>query len=161
MVAMDLVWKYGDATGRPEWKGLTWGMLPLHASSLCACTYHAFYNAPELSLMVAAQAFLTFVGNATLLAGAARIAQRYAELPPAELQAALPAAVSESDAAFLATTALSSVALAAAIKWGELALDAPFQPSLPLAFGIVAAGTAATAAVFAARSVAEVSPQPR
>ncbi len=52
VIAMDLVWKYGDATGRPEWKGLTWGMLPLHGSSLCACTYHFFYNPPALNLLV-------------------------------------------------------------------------------------------------------------
>jgi hypothetical protein len=29
--AMGLVWKYAEATKNPTWKGLTWGMLPLHA----------------------------------------------------------------------------------------------------------------------------------
>jgi hypothetical protein len=148
---MDSVWRYGDATGRHEWKGLTWGMLPLHASSLCACTYHVFYNAPSLSLMVAAQAALTCFGNATLCIGAWRVASRYADLPPAELTQVL----SDSDAAFLAKTAVGSLALAAAIKYGSLLIDAPFEPSLPLALSIVALGTAATAGVFAARSAAE------
>lgn len=32
------------------WRALVWGMLPLHASSLTACTYHFFYNAPSLAV---------------------------------------------------------------------------------------------------------------
>ena len=44
LFAMQLVWKYADVTGNEKWKGLTWGMLPLHASGLAACTYHFFYN---------------------------------------------------------------------------------------------------------------------
>jgi hypothetical protein len=48
LVAMDLVWTFGERTGRNAWKGLAWGMLPLHASSLCAVTYHLFYNPPQL-----------------------------------------------------------------------------------------------------------------
>ena len=32
LIAMELVWRYGDATGRPAWKGMSWGMLPLHTS---------------------------------------------------------------------------------------------------------------------------------
>ena len=27
LIAMGLVWTYGDVTGRPVWKGLTWGMV--------------------------------------------------------------------------------------------------------------------------------------
>ena len=30
--AAGLVWDYAEATGNERWKGLTWGMLPLHAS---------------------------------------------------------------------------------------------------------------------------------
>ena len=33
-----------QVTGNEKWKGLTWGMLPLHASGLAACTYHFFFN---------------------------------------------------------------------------------------------------------------------
>jgi len=38
LFAMNLVWNYSKATGNETWKGLTWGMLPLHASGICACT---------------------------------------------------------------------------------------------------------------------------
>lgn len=157
---MDLVWRFGDATDRPEWKGLTFGMLPLHMSSLCACTYHLFYNAPQLSALVALQAGLTCFGNATLLAAAWRIAARYGDLPPAQLRSQLPA-VTESDAVFVAKAALGSAALAAGIKYGSLGIDALFEPSLPLALAIICSGTAATAAVFLARGAAEGVPQER
>jgi hypothetical protein len=40
---------------------------------MCACTWHFFYNAPELDLLVALQAFLTVVGNFTLWLAAYRI----------------------------------------------------------------------------------------
>ena len=155
VAAMDLVWRFGDATERPAWRELTWGMLPLHGSSLCACTYHLFYNAPSLNALVALQAGLTCVGNVTLLAAAWRIASQYADLPPAELRAGLPA-LTDSDAAFLAKTAALSVALAAAIKYGSLWLDLPFEPSLPLALAIVACGTVMTGAVFATRGAQRV-----
>ena len=149
---MDLVWRFGDASGRPEWKGLTWGMLPLHASSLCACTYHLFYNSPALNSLVALQAGLTCVGNVTLCAAAAWLAARYADAsPPPLAPAAAAAAVTDTDASFLATAAAGSVAAAAALKYGSLGVDALFDPSLPAALAIIAAGTAATAAAFAAR----------
>lgn len=150
---MDLVWRFGEASGRPEWKGLTWAMLPLHASSLCACTFHLFYNAPALNALVALQAGLTLFGNATLCAAAARLAARYADAaPPALAPAAAAAAVRDSDAAFALKASAGSVALAAAVKYGSLGVDTLFDPSLPLALLIVTGGTAATAAAFAARS---------
>lgn len=149
---MDLVWRYGDASGRPEWKGLTWGMLPLHASSLCACTFHLFYNAPDLSPLVALQAGLTCFGNVTLCAAAARLAARYADgAAPVLAPAAAATVVRDSDAAFLAKATAGSFAAAAALKYGSLGADALFDPSLPLALAIIAGGTAATAAAFAAR----------
>lgn len=45
LVAMGLAWRYAEAANRPEWRGVTWGMLPLHTSGIVACTYHLFYNA--------------------------------------------------------------------------------------------------------------------
>jgi hypothetical protein len=30
LFAMNLVWQYAETTGNEKWKGLTWGMLPLH-----------------------------------------------------------------------------------------------------------------------------------
>ncbi|GMH32714.1 hypothetical protein BSKO_00548 [Bryopsis sp. KO-2023] len=72
-VAMGLVWQYAEVSNKPEWKGLTWGMVPLFAGALTACTWHFFYNSPDLEFLVAMQAFLTFVGNATCWLAAYRI----------------------------------------------------------------------------------------
>ena len=44
--------------------------LPALGGALCACTFHFFYNPPELYPIVAVQAGLTLVGNVTLAAGA-------------------------------------------------------------------------------------------
>lgn len=74
LVAMGLVWRYADATGRPEWKGVTWGMLPLHTSGIIACTYHLFYNAEALSWCVVLQAGMTCLGNTTLALACLRLA---------------------------------------------------------------------------------------
>lgn len=45
----------GNAAGQPQWKGLTWGMMPLLAGAMCACTHHFFYNDPKLDSLVALQ----------------------------------------------------------------------------------------------------------
>jgi len=47
---MSLVWRWSTVAGNEKWKGLTWGMLPLHASGVAACTYHFFYNDPSLQV---------------------------------------------------------------------------------------------------------------
>lgn len=60
-------------TGNERWKGMTWGMVPLFTGALTACTYHFFYNASELDFLVAIQAALTWIGNATLWIAAYRI----------------------------------------------------------------------------------------
>lgn len=73
MVAMALVWQYGDKPGCQAWKGLSWGMVPLLGGALCACTWHFFYNAESLEILVAVQAALTLVGNFTMLVAAFRI----------------------------------------------------------------------------------------
>jgi hypothetical protein len=74
LVAMGLAWRYADATSRPEWKGVTWGMLPLHTSGIIACTYHLFYNAEALWWCVALQAGMTCLGNTTLAWACLRLA---------------------------------------------------------------------------------------
>ena len=38
LFAMGLVWQFAAASNNPKWKGLVWGMLPLHASGVAACT---------------------------------------------------------------------------------------------------------------------------
>ena len=70
LVAMGLVWSYAETSGNKGWRALTWGMLPLHASGVCACAQHFFFNAADLEWLVAAQGALTFFGNAGMCAAA-------------------------------------------------------------------------------------------
>ncbi|CAO2827166.1 unnamed protein product [Amaranthus hypochondriacus] len=73
VIAMTLVWQYGDKPGNESWKGLSWGMVPLLGGAMCACTWHFFYNAESLEVLVALQAALTVLGNATMCIAAFRI----------------------------------------------------------------------------------------
>ncbi|CAI0476709.1 unnamed protein product [Linum tenue] len=73
VTAMALVWQYGEKSGFETWKGLSWGMVPLLGGALCACTWHFFYNAESLEVLVALQAALTVIGNATMAIAAFRI----------------------------------------------------------------------------------------
>jgi len=73
LAGMGLFWRYGEVSGNARWKGMTWGMLPCLGSAMCACTWHFFYNAPELEFLVTLQAGLTVLGNLTLWAAAYRI----------------------------------------------------------------------------------------
>lgn len=73
LVAMGFAWRWADVSGNQKWKGLTWGLLPLHSSGITACTYHLFYN--QIPILVPLQAFLTCVGNTTAAYAAFRIAR--------------------------------------------------------------------------------------
>lgn len=73
IIAMALVWQYGEKSGCEAWKGLSWGMVPLLGGALCACTWHFFYNSESLQVLVALQAALTVVGNGTMCIAAYRI----------------------------------------------------------------------------------------
>ena len=75
LVAMGLVWEYAEVTGNRGWRTLTWGMLPLHASGVCACAQHFFFNAADLEWLVTAQGALTMAGNAGMCYAAGRIAE--------------------------------------------------------------------------------------
>ena len=75
LIAMNLVWHYGEVIGNEAWKGLSWGMLPLHASSICAVTHHFFFNSQDLLFLVTLQGFLTLFGNTTCMIAAYRIAK--------------------------------------------------------------------------------------
>ncbi|GAX23799.1 hypothetical protein FisN_12Hh381 [Fistulifera solaris] len=72
LVAMGFCWKWSSIVKNPRWKGLTWGLLPLHSSGITACTYHLFYN--QIPFLVPLQALLTCVGNTTAAYAAFRIA---------------------------------------------------------------------------------------
>lgn len=73
ITAMVLVWQYGEKSGNESWKGLSWGMVPLLGGAFCACTWHFFYNSEALEVLVALQAALTVIGNATMCFAAFRI----------------------------------------------------------------------------------------
>jgi Protein of unknown function (DUF2499)/Protein of unknown function (DUF3593) len=176
--AMSLVWDYAETTRNPKWKGLTWGMLPLHASGICACTYHFFYNPSSLQFLVTSQAGLTLLGNITLMIAAFRIAASNGwtlnELNPlprpptspiglvADGIAAMPLEVRNpqdmnlDDSAILATKLLAvTFALSYAVKYGELGIDLPFSPNPIIATSIVVAVPAITAYNFYRKSQIE------
>lgn len=168
---MGLVWTYARITDNPKWRGLTWGMLPLHTSGICACTYHFFYNAPPLNALVTVQAALTCFGNATLALAAYRIYRASAEtsIPqPASAPATAPADSSlvgfedlgdrlsaDSNATFFGKVFLLSALASAGIKWGSLGFDAPFQHSTALASAFILVPTALNMLKWAVRSRTE------
>eukprot|EP00879_Flechtneria_rotunda_P008560 GHRR01008970.1.p1 GENE.GHRR01008970.1~~GHRR01008970.1.p1 ORF type:complete len:188 (+),score=52.05 GHRR01008970.1:76-639(+) len=73
IAAMALMWRYAEVSGNPRWKGMTWGMMPALGSAMAACTWHFFYNSPDLDFLVSLQALLTVVGNFTCWIAAYRI----------------------------------------------------------------------------------------
>ncbi len=73
LVAMGFCWRWAEVSGNPRWKGLTWGLIPLHTSGITACTYHLLYN--SIPVLVPMQAALTFLGNTTAMFAAYRIAR--------------------------------------------------------------------------------------
>lgn len=146
LVAMGLVWRYADVSGNQRWKGLTWGMLPLHTSGICACTYHLFYNAPSLNVLVALQAFLTCFGNITMAAAAFRIFKGGATAQSSAAGGSVPlvgfedlgeSLESDSNTAFLTKVFVLSAIGSAAVKWGSLYIDQPFEPSLAVALALI------------------------
>ena len=40
LLAMQYIFEHADVSDNPRWKGMAWGMLPSHASGICACTFH-------------------------------------------------------------------------------------------------------------------------
>ncbi|KAJ8443805.1 hypothetical protein Cgig2_017286 [Carnegiea gigantea] len=60
---------------RRERKEKKWeqGQVPALGGAMCACTWHFFYNAESLEVLVALQAALTVFGNATMCIAAFRI----------------------------------------------------------------------------------------
>ena len=74
LVAMGLAWRYAEAINEPKWRGITWGMLPLHTSGIVACTYHLFYNSEVITWCVPLQAGMTCLGNTTLALACLRLA---------------------------------------------------------------------------------------
>ncbi len=70
VVAIWLIWRYGEVTGDRTWFALSYSMLPSLVSAMCACTWHFFENTPNLEWLVTLQAAMTVLGNSTFcLAG--------------------------------------------------------------------------------------------
>jgi len=145
LFAMSLIWDFAETTGNEKWKGLTWGMLPLHASGIAACTYHFFYNPSSLQFLVSTQAGLTLLGNITVAIAAYRIAVSngwtLSELNPfpksntspeglvIDEAAAVPLKITEakeSTAILAAKLTALTLATSYAVKYGELGIDLPF-----------------------------------
>lgn len=183
LVAMGLIWQYADFSGNPRWRGLTWGMLPLHTSGICACTFHLFYNAPSLNLLVAIQAALTCFGNGTMAYAAYRISKfdkRDASIEDSA-EAVLPADANlrnkqnvaapslvgfedlasglgnDSNVLFLGKLLALSAVGSVAVKYGELYVDGVFQPAPAAALAIIIVPSVLNIAKWAVRSKAPES----
>ena len=151
LVAMGYVWQFSEVCQNPKWKGLTWGMLPLHTSSICACTYHLFYNPPALNSLVALQAFLTCVGNGTMALAAYRISMSNTDDTvdtqssfnanfdslASKIRINLEKEVEDPNATFFFKLFSFSALISIGMKWGSLFVDFPFEPSLSLALAII------------------------
>jgi len=154
-------------TGNEKWKGLTWGMIPLHASGVAACTYHFFYNAPSLQFVVELQAFLTLVGNCSLAFAAYRIAESngwsLAELNPlpqsntsprglkVEMAAAVPLdtyEAEETNAQLAIKLAVLTFIPAYLVKYGELGVNFPLNANPLLASAMIFTPPALVAASY-------------
>ncbi|GAB5363664.1 hypothetical protein AAMO2058_000903300 [Amorphochlora amoebiformis] len=77
VVAMRLIWGLADRTGNEEWKQLTWAMVPLHTSAVCAVTYHVFFNDKSLALLQTIQASTTLFGNGLMMYASYKIAKSF------------------------------------------------------------------------------------
>lgn len=171
---MNIIWNYSKTTGNETWKGLTWGMLPLHASGIAACTYHFLYNTSSLQFLVTTQAGLTCLGNITLAIAAYRIAVSngwtLSELNPlpksstspkgiiVEENAALPLQLEpakESEAVLAAKLATLTFVSAYIVKYGSLGIELPFTPNGLAATAIVLGIPAITAANFYNKGLVE------
>eukprot|EP00600_Ochromonadales_sp_CCMP1393_P007030 CAMPEP_0174961070 /NCGR_PEP_ID=MMETSP0004_2-20121128/4041_1 /TAXON_ID=420556 /ORGANISM="Ochromonas sp., Strain CCMP1393" /LENGTH=361 /DNA_ID=CAMNT_0016209485 /DNA_START=54 /DNA_END=1139 /DNA_ORIENTATION=- len=166
LVAMKLIWEHAETSGNHRWKGMTWGMIPSHASGLCACTYHLFYNSPALLTLVTLQAALTVLGNTTMAAAAYRIYQYEKDeqlaasggdiakpiqpLSDEEMMSLFMSGnnvpLAESDTTFWTNMFLKSTLLALLVKYGELYTDFPFQPTVVLALAFILLPTVANVA---------------
>jgi hypothetical protein len=168
LLAMQLVWKFSETTQNERWKGLTWGMLPLHASGICACTYHFFYNPSVLQWLVSMQAGFTCLGNITCAIAAYRIAisngWTFDEVNPfpqsstspkgliADAIAVTPLQVkdaTESNAVLAAKLVALTVVSSYVMKYGELGLDLPFTANGQAALAMVLGIPAITAFLYA------------
>jgi hypothetical protein len=162
---MKLIWEHAETSSNPRWKGMTWGMIPSHASGLCACTYHLFYNSPELYPLVSIQAGLTVLGNAAMATAAYRIYSYEKDVIGTDTEKKDDQALMDSfmagdnvlvpledDKAFWTNMALKSALIALIVKYGELFVDFPFDPTVPLALAFILGPTGVNVVKWGSRS---------
>ena len=180
LVAMKLIWRLPYTTGNSTWKGLTWGMLPLHASSICAVTHHFFYNSPALQFLVSLQGFLTLVGNWTTMIATNRIAQslgwRWSNpcmtnpggRPNTDINTTLPLRApsqlpieDHTDTAdnLFVKLVLLVVGTSYLVKYGELGLQLPVEPNPHVAVAMIVCIPSLTALHFAYLSLLSEVPR--
>ena len=167
LVAMGFCWRWADVVKNPTWKGLTWGLLPLHSSGITACVSHLFYN--QIAILVPLQAFLTCVGNTSAAYAAFRIAisngwkPKWSILPDSvnnnlrnlisnDLEESNPVDESQSlvgfedlgevlandnDATFLIKLFVGCALFSYLIKYGETFFNFPYDASVPLSFSMI------------------------
>lgn len=157
LLAMGLVWNYADAErgNHRGWRTLTWGMLPLHASGICACTQHFFGNAATLDWLVAAQGAFTMMGNIGMCVAAGELARDDATSTSREVEAGKLAVeggvivdeaesswwdfdvenfgtklwAEDDDGVFITKVALLSLAVASGVRGMSLSLSPAFDPT--------------------------------
>jgi hypothetical protein len=161
LVAMGFCWRYAEVTQNPKWKGLTWGLLPLHSSGITACTYHLFYN--SIPVLVPLQAALTCVGNLTAMFAAFRIAKSNGwDVPWEQVQVLYDekngtaadvrwdrsqslvgfedlgeALASDNDYAFIFKLFVGCAVASYVVKYGEVWFDFPFESELNVALAFI------------------------
>jgi len=150
LTAMKLIWDHAETSGNPRWKALSIGMIPSHTSGLCACTFHFFYNSPLLLWLVSFQALTTVIGNSTMAFAAYRIYE-YEKNNPIKKGQLLP--LDKSDKDFVAELLLNSFVIAMIVKYGELLIDFPFNPTTSVAAGIIISGTILNSSKYFKRSI--------
>ena len=172
---MGFAWRWADVVGNPTWKGLTWGLIPLHSSGITACTYHLFYN--RIPVLVPLQALLTCVGNTTAAIAAYRIARsngwkpemepkwmeildKWTFAPIGDVDQTVKKTESESligfedlgdalaedtDYSFLIKLFAGCAAASYAIKYGESFFDFPYEANVYLGFAFIGVPSALNA----------------
>ena len=150
---MGFVSQYAQATGNERWRWLTYGMLPLHASGVAACSYHFFYNSADVGFLVAVQAGLTLLGNTTVCIAALLIAlsngwslkdlNPFGAKDEGEGEGATAAATAITTQPVLAAPLLAAelllltTAASYLVKYGEAALSLPFEPNALIGWALV------------------------
>jgi hypothetical protein len=143
LYAMRLIWQFSNLTiSSAPWKGLTWGMLPLHASSICAVTHHIFYNHSHLEILVTIQAALTLLGNTTTAIAAWRIVHYQTDFHHRRSHRSVSTSpVERVDSDFVLWSKILGlpIALAYLVKYGEIILleEQVTQPNKTIAMLLV------------------------